>query len=175
MDTILERTRAIKASTGTAYQLGELLDQMMHTDDPELIAMLDDAVDEAQGNFRDYVVQAINNAKELDLTTEAISAEIARLQELKALRTSRAQRLRDAVKRYCEMLGLTEIVTDLYTIKWRKNPPSVVIEDEMIIANQWKQEKVSYTINKKAIAEALKQGIPVDGARLHIGTRIEIK
>lgn len=172
---ILQRAVPVGERTGTAYLLAKLLDDMMHTDDPEVVAMFDDAVEEAQEDFKDYVVQAINNSRELESTVEAIDVEIKRLQELKALRVNRAQRLRDAVKRYCEMLGVTEIVTSLFTIKWRKNPPSVIIDDEAIIDAHYKTEKVTITVNKKLIAETLKSGVPVDGAHLHIGTRIEIK
>lgn len=178
MSTYLETVKPIRTSTGTAYNLADLLDQIMHTDDPEIEALLDDAIEEAQESFRDYVTQAISNSKQLEQTVEAIDLEIKRLQELKASRNSRADRLRNAVKRYCEMLGITEIVTDLYTIKWRRNPPSVIIEDEAILMAAYPEyvtQKVTQTINKKLVGETLKSGVAVEGARLHIGTRIEIK
>ena len=70
-----------------------------------------------------------------------------------------------------------EIVTDLYTVKRRKNPPAVEIIDEVMIAEEFRRvqvvEKVS--VDKKAIAELLKSGVPVEGATLKQTYRLEVK
>jgi hypothetical protein len=151
------------------------MNQMMHTDDPEVVAMFEDAIEEAGENFREYIVQAMDIAANLKMSAEAIKLEQERLHNLRNERLTRAERLENAVKRYMEMVELKEVVTDLYTLKLRKNPPKVEILEEVVVPSEYKVEKLSFTIDKKAIADALKNGVPVDGARLINTTRLEVK
>ena len=170
-----EHKTPIRASSNTAYNLADLISQLQHTDDPEVVAMFEDAVEEAGEGFRVNVTTCLDLATDLSLSAEAIESEIERLQMLKQERKSRANRLQESVKRYMEMVGTSEIVTDLYTVKLRKNPPKVEITDELVIHKEYKREVVEYKLDKKAIAEALKAGVVVDGARLVQTNRLEVK
>jgi predicted nucleic acid-binding Zn-ribbon protein len=170
-----ESKQTFTSSSGAAYKLADLMNQMMHTDDPEVVAMFEDAIEEAGDNFREYIVQAMDIAANLKMSAEAIKLEIQRLQSLLTERNTRAERLENAVKRYMEMVDVKEVVTDLYTLKLRKNPPKVEILEEVVVPSEYKVEKVSFSIDKKAIADALKNGVPVDGARLINTTRLEVK
>lgn len=170
-----EHRAPIRASSNTAYNLADLISQLQHTDDPEVVAMFEDAVEEAGEGFRDYVTTCLDLSADLSMSVEAIETEIERLQMLKQERKNRAQRLQDAVKGYMEMVGASEIVTDLYTVKVRRNPPKVEITDELVIHKEYKREVVEYKVDKKAIAEALKAGVVVDGARLVQTNRLEVK
>lgn len=170
-----EHKAPIRTSSNTAYNLADLISQMQHTDDPEVVAMFEDSVEEAGEGFREYVTTCLDLSADLSMSVEAIETEIERLQMLKHERKSRAQRLQDAVKGYMEMVGTSEIVTDLYTVKVRRNPPKVEITDELVIHKEYRREVVEYKIDKKAIAEALKAGVVVDGARLIQTNRLEVK
>lgn len=170
-----EHKAPIKTSSNSAYNLADLISVLQHTDDPEVVAMFEDAVEEAGEGFRDYVTTCLDLSADLSMSVEAIETEIERLQLLKAERKNRAQRLQDAVKRYMEMVGTSEIVTDLYTVKVRRNPPKVEITDELVIHKEYKREVIEYKLDKKAIAEALKAGVVVDGARLIQTNRLEVK
>lgn len=170
-----EHKAPIRTSSNTAYNLADLISQLEHTDDPEVVAMFEDAVEEAGESFREYVTTCLDLCADLSMSVEAIETEIERLQLLKAERKSRALRLQDAVKKYMEMVGTSEIVTDLYTVKVRRNPPKVEITDELIIHKEYKREVIEYKLDKKAIAEALKAGVVVDGARLIQTNRLEVK
>ena len=170
-----ETKQTFTSSSGAAYKLADLMNQMMHTDDPEVVAMFEDAIEEAGENFREYIVQAMDIAANLKMSAEAIKLEQERLHNLRNERLTRAERLENAVKRHMEMLDVKEVVTDLYTLKLRKNPPKVEILDEIMIAKEYLVEKTTYSADKKAIADALKNGVPVDGARLINTTRLEVK
>lgn len=170
-----EHRTPIRTSSNTAYNLADLISQLQHTDDSEVVAIFEDAVEEAGEHFREYVTMCLDLSADLSMSAEAIETEIERLQLLKAERKSRAQRLQDAVKGYMEMVGASEIVTDLYTVKVRRNPPKVEITDELVIHKEYKREVVEYKVDKKAIAEALKAGVVVDGARLIQTNRLEVK
>jgi len=170
-----ESKQTFTSSSGAAYKLADLMNQMMHTDDPEVVAMFEDAIEEAGENFREYIVQAMDIAANLKMSAEAIKLEQERLHNLRNERITRAERLENAVKRYMEMVDVKEVVTDLYTLKLRKNPPKVEIVDEIMISKEYVVQKTTYSADKKAIADALKNGVPVDGARLINTTRLEVK
>lgn len=170
-----EHKAPIRTSSNTAYNLADLISQLEHTDDPEVVAMFEDAIEEAGEGFRDYVTTCLDLATDLQMSAEAIETEIERLQMLKQERKSRAHRLQESVQRYMEMVGNSEIVTDLYTVKLRKNPPKVEITDELVIHKEYKREVIEYKVDKKAIGEALKAGVAVDGARLVQTNRLEVK
>jgi hypothetical protein len=170
-----ETKQTFTSSSGAAYKLADLMNQMMHTDDPEVVAMFEDAIEEAGENFREYIVQAMDIAANLKMSAEAIKLEQERLHNLRNERLTRAERLENAVKRHMEMVDAKEIVTDLYTLKLRKNPPKVEIVDEIMISKEYLVQKTTYSADKKAIADALKNGVPVDGARLINTTRLEVK
>lgn len=162
-------------SSGVVFRMTELLHQLATTDDAELVAIIETEVEEMGEHFRDHAEEALDIANDLDVRSVAIKAEIERLTELLRTSQSRADRMRNMVKTWMSTTGLTEVITSLYTCKLRNNPVKVDIVDEIIIDKAYKVEKIEYRIDKKAIAEALKAGIPVDGARLLQTTRLEVK
>ena len=61
-------------------------------------------------------------------------------------------------------------------ISWRKNPPSVVIQEERLLPNAYLRVIPETTEpDKKAIKEMLKSGKKVAGAILYAGKRLVIK
>jgi hypothetical protein len=169
--------RGSTAPSTNERRLSWLIDEMAATDDPEVIADFEIAIEAERDNFDKAAVQMLDAASDLRLSAEAIDTEIARLQVLRAERLQRAERLTNAILRYMTDTDTAEIVTDLYTVKRRKNPPAVEIIDEVMIADEFRRvqvvEKVS--VDKKAIAELLKSGVPVDGATLKQTYRLEVK
>lgn len=105
-------------------------------------------------------------SKQLDLTSEAIKAEIERLTALKKVVDNRNDKFKEYVKENMQRLDLQKIETSLGTIAVAKNPASVEIYDETLITDEYMKEKVTVTVDKTAIKEALKNGKKVLGARL---------
>jgi hypothetical protein len=74
-----------------------------------------------------------------------------------------------------EAMGISTIKAGIFTIKQVKNPPSVLIEDESLIPASYQTViPESYKINKKEIADYLKMGLKVPGARLQQSKRWKI-
>ncbi len=71
-------------------------------------------------------------------------------------------------------LGLksVEFINQKFTVK--NNPPSVKINDEELIPDKFKKEKVSITIDKTAIKKAIQDGEEVIGAELVVGKSLVI-
>ena len=171
----LETTAPVTSRTSVAYRIADLIDALATTDDPEAIAEFETMIEEGADEFREYVSNVLAMAGELEQTIAGLKSEQQRIAALVIERSQRVERLRTAVKRYMETLQLSEILTDLYTVRIRRNPASVVIDDETAIAPEYKRTTVTESVDKKAIAEALKAGAPVEGARLSHSTRLEIK
>lgn len=108
----------------------------------------------------------IGYVRNLDLTSEAIKNEIDRLTTMKKAIDNKIAKFKEYVKQNMEKLELQKIDTELGTLSIAKNPASVEIYDESMIADEYKKEKVTVTIDKTAIKNAIKEGKEVEGARL---------
>ena len=75
-------------------------------------------------------------------------------------------KFKEYVKENMEKLGLQKIDTELGTLSIAKNPASVEIFDETLIADEYKKEKVTVSIDKTSIKNALKAGKDVQGVKL---------
>lgn len=110
---------------------------------------------------------------------DAIDAEIARLQALKAKRDKVAQGLRDYLKDNMERAGIEKIECPMFSISIRKNPPSVEVFDTAMLPKElWRTPEPKPPVaapDKARIKEALQHGEEVPGARLNQTTRLEVK
>lgn len=163
--------------TSAAYRLAAIIDRMATTDDVDTLVEFEQLAEEHYAEFGQYADRILDRMNDLDASVSAIVDEQSRLRELAQMRQLRAERLREALRRYMEQCNLSELFTDLHTVKLKRNPPAVEIQHEAIVPAEFRRvemiEKTS--IDKKAIAEQLKMGIPVDGCALIQRTRLEVK
>ena len=101
----------------------------------------------------------IGYVRNLDLTSEAIKNEIDRLTIMKKAIDNKNTKFKEYVKENMERLDLPKIDTELGTL-------SIEIFDETLISDEYKKEKVTVSIDKTSIKNALKAGKDVQGARL---------
>lgn len=163
--------------TASAYKVAALIDTLATTDDPELIVEFEERIAEQYADFADWAVMMLDRASDLEATIDSIDAEITRLRALKEQRQARAQRFRNAIIRYMSETAATEILTDRFTVSLRKNPPAVEVRDEALVPAEFRKVTIveKQNIDKKAIAEQLKTGIPVEGCSLVTRFRLDIK
>lgn len=127
----------------------------------------------------DIEAKAENTNKVIKMFTynnAAIDEEIKRLTEIKKHNENAVERLKSGIENMMIALSKREIKTPLFSAKWVKNPPSVVITDEskvdaryLIIIPQ------TIKVNKNAIKEDLKNGIELPYARLEQKERLQLK
>lgn len=112
---------------------------------------------------------------EADIPT--IDAEIKRLQELKKARQARADALRDYLLRNMIAGDIQVIECPLFRISIAKNPPAVEVFDEKQIPADYfvSPPPPPPQLDKKLVAQALKDGFDVPGAKLRQGVRLAIK
>ncbi len=121
-------------------------------------------IEEKAVNVAKFIGNLESQAKQID---EAVKAMKARQTSLK----NRSARIKTYLHDNMEKSGITAISCPYFDIKIKKNPPSVIIEDEALIPSEFTDTKTVVTINKTAIKKA--GGCP--GATLQSSTRVEIK
>ena len=72
-------------------------------------------------------------------------------------------------------MNLLAIKDNQISLNVRKNPGRVVIENETLLPDNYKETQTTTLIRKSLIADAIKAGNNVPGAALHNGTRLDIR
>lgn len=116
-------------------------------------------------------------ARMMEADIPTIDAEIKRLQELKKSRQAKADALRKYVLDNMLACEIQSIDAPLFSIKVAKNPPSVEIFDERQIPADYMSSPPppAPKPDKKLIAQAIKDGFDVPGAKLSQGFRLAIR
>jgi hypothetical protein len=142
--------------------------------DPQTVA------DTLEGLSGDLEVKATNVAmfvRNLEASAEQIkAAESAMATRRKAIE-SRAESVRGYLKMQMERTGITKIECAYFKLAIRENPPAVVIDAESQIPAEFLKtpEPPPPSLDRKAIAAAIKAGREVTGAHMERATRLEIK
>lgn len=156
------------------YELSADLVTLAQMEDIEEVEQIKAIVQEQIEAKSTGIVAVIRN---LESTVDAIDIEIKRLQDLKKVKKNNIDRLKQYTKECMELRGVKKVETALGNISLRKLPGSVEIIDESKLMNEpiYVVEKVTRTLDKKAILADLKEGLVVDGAILKTGTSLTIK
>lgn len=115
--------------------------------------------------------------RNLESNAKAIkNAELHMLARRRAIE-SRVQRIRDYLLLNMERTGISKIECPHFKIAIRENPPSVVIDALPLIPEDYMRqpETPPPTVDKKLIAQAIKDGFNVPGAHVERTKRVEIK
>lgn len=161
------------------YQLAEnYLQALDFLTDPELdlpIEAINDTLEGLSWELEEKAVNVTKFLRNMEATADAIKqAEEAMAKRRKALE-NRAKCLKDYLKGNMERTGISKIECPFFKLSIQKNPDSVNIVDEATIPEQFKEQVISWKIDKTAIKEAIKAGRAVPGAVLVNGTRLAIK
>ena len=102
--------------------------------------------------------------KNLEAEAEALEKEEKRLAARKSSLRNRNKILKDNLENSMKVIGKTKFKTNLFSFNIGKNPPSVNIDDENLIPDQY----IVYTKSaaKKAMLEDIKQGVIIPGVSL---------
>lgn len=136
--------------------------------------------DTLEGMVGALEVKATNVAmfvRDMEATAEAIKTAEKQMAERRKALEVRTARIRAYIKDSMQIAGITKISCPYFSIAVRENPGAVVIDSENLIPADFMRqpEPPPLAPDKKAIADAIKAGHDVPGARLERGTRLEIK
>ena len=159
------------------YKLAENYNCVMQMieDDEMDVTTLTDTLESIEASIEVKASNVVYLVKNLDAYSVGIETEIKRLQA----KQKAVQAKRDSIKEFLftqlESMGMTEIKTNIATIKQVNNPPSVLLSDESVIPAKYQTIiPASYKISKTEIAKDLKAGLEVPGATLQTSRRWKI-
>jgi hypothetical protein len=139
---------------------------------PEAIA---DTLEGLAGTFEDKAANVAAYIRTLDAEAAAIEDARKAMERRETALERHANRLRDYLKSQMERTGIPRVKNSWVSVRIQPNPPSVVIEDETMLPERFKQAVTTVKLLRCNIAKALKAGEPVFGARLEQTTRLVIQ
>ena len=139
---------------------------------PEAIA---DTLEGLAGTFQDKAANVAAYIRTLDAEAAAIEDARKAMERRQSALERHAARLRDYLKDRMERTGIARVENSWVSVRVQPNPPSVVIEDETLLPDRFKQEVTTVKLLRCNIAKALKAGESVFGARLQTTTRLVIQ
>jgi len=163
----------------TLYQLTDeyraLLDLAADPDaDPE---SFDAALQAIEGELTEKAIAVASVARNLEAFADQIDGAVKSMQARAKSARSHAGRVRDYLLRNMEVAKISKIDSPYFQVAIRRNPPSVIIdEDADIPPDLCRVIPVRVEPDKAKIKAAIKAGEAVDGCRIEPGSnRIEIK
>ncbi len=161
------------------YQLSDnYLEAMDFLTDPEVdlpIEAINDTLEALGGELEDKAVNVTKFLRNMEAVADAIKAAEESMAKRRKALENRVKWMKDYLKGNMEHTGISKIECPFFKLSIQKNPAAVNILDEAAIPEQFKEQVVSWKINKTAIKDAIKSGETVKGAELTTGTRLVIK
>ena len=161
------------------YQLSSTyLEALDDLTDPEMDLPIEAVTDTLEGLSGEMEEKAINVAKfmrNIEATATAIkSAEEEMAKRRKALE-NRIKWMKSYLKDSMEHTGITKIECPYFKLSIQKNPAAVNIINEDTIPDKFKEQVISWKVDKTAIKKAIQSGKTIPGAKLLNGTRLAIR
>ncbi|HAC0139300.1 TPA_asm: hypothetical protein GYX60_09675 [Listeria monocytogenes] len=151
---------------GKYQQLLNLAEQL----DPELLKDTLESIDDELETKSENVAFVI---KELEGQSLVLETETKRLAERKNTINNNVKRLKQSLFDAMITAKKQKIKTNLFTLDIRKNPPSVIVEDESKLLNYLIEQPKK--IDKTKLGDDLKKGIEVPGAKIIQTERLQIR
>ena len=162
MATIYELTDDYAAKL---TKLGELLQDGQEVSNEQVIWLL-----ELQDNISEKVVNIGKYVKNLDASSSAISAEVARLQARKRGIDNHAKALKDAAMAAMELLGVDKVHDDIMPVRLQANSQySITVENPSSLPSKYQVLEVR--ADKKALLED-KDSLDIQGVTITKGQHI---
>jgi vacuolar-type H+-ATPase subunit E/Vma4 len=113
----------------------------------------------------------INLDAQMDAMKEAIERMKSRLKTVEKQKEWLSENLKYAMEKW----NITEISSPEFSIKIAKNPPALIIDEELEIPPDYFVTKIEHVPDKNKIKEALMAGKKIGGVTLKSSTRLIVK
>lgn len=163
------------------YQIAEnyreAVDKLSDMDLPP--EAVQDTLEALQGEIQVKATNVAAFCQNLEALAESIKFAEEKMCHRRKVIENRVASIKDYIKNCMESTGITKIeLTDRpeFKLSIKKNPPSVEIVDQVIVPDKYLKYPVPPppSLDKKLIADDLKKGVEVPGARLIHNTRLSI-
>lgn len=136
-----------------------------------------DTLESINGDVQDKCVNVAMFARNLESTADAIEEQAKQMVERARAIRKKSEHVREYLKGNMEHAKLQKIESPYFVLSIRKNPVSVVIDDEKLVPPSFLKvpEPPPPALDKTKVKEALAAGQVVPGAHLEQKTRLEIR
>lgn len=136
---------------------------------------VNDTLEALGGELEDKAINVAKFLRNMETTAEAIRQAEADMAKRRKTLENRVQWLRNYIKHNMELCGVSDIECPYFKLSVKTNPVAVNILDENAVPERFKQQIVSWKIDKTAIRDAIKAGTEVPGTELVAGSRLAVK
>lgn len=136
-----------------------------------------DTLESLSGDLEVKATSVAMFIKNLEANAEAIKQAEKAMEERRKAQEAKADRIRNYLLENMIRTGITKIDCPHFSLSIRNNPPAV----EVLMTDQIPDDYFDIpdplppTLNKKRLAEDLKAGVVIEGARLTQGHSLQIK
>lgn len=152
--------------TGNFMELQNLIEsgEEIH---PDNLEALNDAIEDKLEGYGMLI-------RNIQSNIDAHKAEEERIAKNRKSMENNLKRIKEHVHHSLEAIGKRRVQANLFTFSIRSNPPSVKVFDESLLPAQYfvMPEPI---VNKKRLADDLKNGEKINGAELSRGESLVIK
>lgn len=166
----MEQSKTLKELTSLALQIEQSIIENDGALSPEIEQQLNITNDNLAAKVDGYAMVIARVESAIEFHKARMKDHAAMITRLEASIDWMEQNL----KQTAETLDKTILNGYEFAAKLSLNKPSVDIYDEKLISEEYIVKKVTETISKTKIKEALELGVAVDGARLVSSKRISI-
>lgn len=128
----------------------------------------------AESDLKEKTVNYAYYIKKLEADNKIIDEEISRLREMKARNQKKSEALDKAIVRAMMLFSLDKVETPTLKLSLRESE-SVNVLDESKLSDNFFTTKITKTVSKTALKDALKTGAEISGAELVINQNLQIK
>jgi Siphovirus Gp157 len=163
--------------TITLYQITDRYQQaLLLLSDPELPPqVINDTLDAIEGEFESKALAVAAFIGNLELEASAVREVEERMTRRRKALENRAESLREYLHLHMQRLNVQTVKSAELTIKIKRNPPRVVIDNEALLPDDYKEVELTLKVRKQLVQKALGEGRLVPGAHLESTTRLDIR
>ncbi len=170
----IQRVERSMYRLGAAYEpLERLMFETTDMETGEVDAEIVNALCAMQGEATDVALNAATLYREAQMQVAMYKEEEKRLADIRKGLEGKAETLKRAIDTFCKKTGIERAESVSARISYKKNPPSVKIDNEADIPKEYWRVKLE--VDKTAIKEAILSGKTVEGAHLESAVSIQIK
>lgn len=152
------------------YEITQAYENLASLEDKEEVGKYLDLIEDEFNQKAENTVKVIKN---IGADIKALRDEEKRLAQKRKSLQSNQDWLKFYLQNNMERLGDKKIKAGIFNINIQKNPPSVNIKNEKLIADDY--FITERKIDKKKLKEDLKDGKEIDGAELTQGESLRIR
>jgi uncharacterized protein with HEPN domain len=149
------------------------------SDDPETLHQLvQDTLDQLQldEQFTDKALAVACYTRELELEAEAVKNTETSIRNRRKQLESRSEFLRNYLITQLQKVNKTELKSNQIVVRLRKTPARIIVDDESMIPDQFKEVETLTHIRKNWMQEQLRLGVnSIPGVHLETGVSLTLR